>query len=91
MAVLHQRVTVGTTATLIAEASSNRDGLDVMIQSAKGASVEVYVGGEGVTTTDYGHLIDPDENFDLHLYPGEKLYGVTSAGTHILNILKTSA
>jgi len=91
MAVLHQRVTVGTTATLLAEATSNRDGMDVMIQSAKGSSVEVFVGGAGVTTTDYGHLLDPDENFNLHLYPGEKLYGVTTTGTHTLNILKTSA
>ena len=91
MAVLHERVTVGTTATLLAEASSNRDGMNVMIQSAKGGSTEVYVGGTGVTTTSYGHLIDPDEHFDVHLAAGEKLYGIVTAGTQVVNVLKTSA
>lgn len=91
MAVLHERVTVGTTATLIAEASSNRDGMDVMIQSAKGGSTEVYLGGTGVTTSSYGHLIDPDEHFDIHLAAGEKLYAIVTSGTQVVNVLKTSA
>ena len=91
MAVLHARVTVGTTATLLAEATSNRDGMDVMIQSAKGGSTEVFIGGVGVTAASYGHLIDPDEHFDVHLASGETLYGITSAGTQVVNVLKTSA
>lgn len=91
MAVLHGRVTVGTTATLLAEATTNRDGMDVMIQSAKGGSTEVFIGGEGVTTTSYGHLIDPDEHFDVHLAAGEKLYGIVTTGTQIVNVLRTSA
>ena len=91
MAVLHARVTIGTTATLIAEASSNRDGMDVMIQSAKGGSTEVFIGGDGVTNSSYGHLIDPDEHFDVHLAAGEKLYGIVTTGTQVVNVLKTSA
>ena len=91
MAVLHERVTVGTTATLLAQAGTDRDGINVMIQSAKGGSTEVYVGGTGVTTSSYGHLIDPDEHFDVHLASGEALYGITSAGTQVVNVLKTSA
>ena len=91
MAVLHARVTVGTTATLLAQAGTDRDGINVMIQSAKGGSTEVYVGGTGVTTSSYGHLIDPDEHFDVHLAAGEKLYGIVTAGTQVVNVLKTSA
>lgn len=91
MAVRHARVTVGATATLIAEANSSRSGMNVMIQSAKGGSVEVYIGGAGVTTTSYGHLIDPDEHFDVHLEAGEALYGIVTTGTQVVNVLTTSA
>jgi len=91
MAVLHGRVTVGTTATLLAQANSSRDGMNVMIQSAKGGSTEVYIGGAGVTTTSFGHLIDPDEHFDIHLDANEALYGITSAGTQVVNVLRQGA
>jgi hypothetical protein len=91
MAVLHERVTVGTTAVLLAQAGTDRDGINVMIQSAKGGSTEVYIGGAGVTSTSYGHHIDPDEHFDITLASGEALYGITASGTHILNVLRTSA
>jgi len=91
MAVLHQRVTVGTTATLLAQAGTDRDGINVMIQSAKGGSTEVFIGGAGVTTTSYGHLIDPDEHFDIHLASSETLYGIVTAGTQVVNVLRSSA
>jgi hypothetical protein len=91
MAVLHARVSVGTTATLLAQAGTDRDGINVMIQSAKGGSTEVFIGGVGVTAASYGHLIDPDEHFDIHLASGEALYGITSAGTQVINVLRTSA
>ncbi len=91
MAVLHERVTVGTTATLLAQAGTDRDGINVIIQSAKGGSTEVFIGGAGVTTTSFGKVIDPDENFQIALASGEALYGIVSSGTQIVNVLKTSA
>ena len=91
MAVLHERVTVATTATLLAQAGTDRDGINVLIQSAKGGSTEVFIGGAGVTTTSYGHLIDPDEHFDVHLASGEALYGIVTTGTQVVNVLRTSA
>jgi hypothetical protein len=54
MAVTHQRVSVGTTATQLTSDADGRDGQTISIQvPASGATV--YLGGAGVTTASYGY------------------------------------
>ena len=87
MAVSHARVSVGTTATKLTSDYDGKDGQTINVQNPSGG-VDVYIGGEGVTTTDYGYLLKPDTNFSVELQDDEKLYAVVTTGTQTVNIIR---
>ncbi len=87
MSVHHQNLTVGTSATKASIAEVVRS-YDKRAQSCIiTAAAAVYVGGPGVTTTDYGYKIDAGASLALDLGPDDgDLYLVAAAPTaaHIL-------
>jgi hypothetical protein len=87
MAVTHQRVSVGTTATKLTLDNDGKDGQTVNVQNPSGG-VDVFIGGEGVTTTSYGFLLGAGLNLSIELDDDEKLYGVVASGTQTVNILR---
>ena len=87
MAISHARVSVGTTATKLTSDYDGKDGQTINVQNPAGG-VDVYIGGEGVTTTDYGYLLKADTNFSVELQDDEKLYGVVASGTQTVNIIR---
>lgn len=87
MAVSHARVSVGTTATKLTSDYDGKDGQTINVQNPSGG-VDVYIGGEGVTTTDYGYLLKADTNFSVELQDDEKLYAVVTTGTQTVNIIR---
>ena len=87
MAVSHARVSVGTTATKLTSDYDGKDGQTINVQNPAGG-VDVYIGGEGVTTTDYGYLLKADTNFSVELQDDEKLYAVVTTGTQTVNIIR---
>jgi len=87
MAVTHSRVSVGTTATKLTSDYDGKDGQTINVQNPDGG-INVYLGGEGVTTTDYGYLLKPDTSFSVELQDDEKLYAVVATGTQTLNIFR---
>lgn len=87
MAVSHARVSVGTTATKLTSDYDGKDGQTVNVQNpASGA--DVFLGGEGVTTTSYGYLLKAETSFSVELQDDEKLYAVVTTGTQTVNILR---
>lgn len=87
MAVTHQRVSVGTTATKLTLDNDGKDGQTVNVQNPSGG-VDVFIGGDGVTTTSYGYLLGAGLSLSIELDDDEKLYGVVASGTQTVNILR---
>lgn len=83
MTVEHSRPSVGTTATLVAQAIGAVEQVSVQNPS----SVIVYLGGAGVTTSAYGFSLSPAETFTADLPPGAKLYGVVATTTSSVNVM----
>jgi len=87
MAVTHARVSVGTTATKLTSDYDGKDGQTINVQNPS-ASTTVYLGGEGVTTTDYGFALAVGTSFSIELQDDEKLYGVVATSTQTVNIIR---
>lgn len=87
MAVTHSIVSIGTSATTISSAVSDRDGHSVLIQNPS-ASVTVYIGGDGVTTSSYGVALAGGSDISVDLLQGEILYGVVASSTQSVNVLR---
>jgi hypothetical protein len=87
MSLAHERVSVGTTATKISSDYSGKDGQTILIQNPS-ASVVVYLGGEGVTTTSYGYALGVISDMSIDLQDGEKLFAVVASSTLTVNVLR---
>jgi hypothetical protein len=87
MAVTHNIVSIGTTATVISTAANDRDGHSVLVQNPS-ASTTVYIGGAGVTTASYGVALAGGADISIDLLQGEVLYGVVTSSTQNVNVLR---
>ena len=87
MAVTHQRVSVGTTATQLTLDADGKDGQTINVQNPTGG-VSVYLGGAGVTTTSYGYLLGAGADFSIELDDDEKLFAVVASSTQTVNIIR---
>ena len=89
MAINHALVSVGTTATLLTVAASGggKDSSTILIQNPSGGQA-VYLGGAGVTSSDYGYKLAVDSNISIELNQDEALYGVVAATTQSVAVLR---
>jgi hypothetical protein len=87
MAVSHSRVSVGTTATKLTSDFDGKDGQTINVQNPAGGA-DVFLGGEGVTTTSYGFLLGAGISFSVELQDDEKLFAVVASSTQTVNILR---
>jgi hypothetical protein len=87
MAVSHARVSVGTTATKLTSDFDGKDGQTINVQNPAGGA-DVFLGGEGVTTTSYGFLLGAGISFSVELQDDEKLFAVVASSTQTVNILR---
>lgn len=82
MALFHSNTTVGTTPTLIVQVQSGlQRGVAVQFQNLDTAAV--FIGDATVTAAGAtrGHSIAAAGTFQLWLNPGDKVYGISAAGT----------
>lgn len=87
MALAHERVSVGTTATLLSSTYAGKDGQTILVQNPS-TTVVVYLGGAGVTTTSYGFALGVSSDLSVDLKDGETLYAVVAASTLTVNVLR---
>ena len=90
MAVSHQIVSVGTTATKLTSDYDGKDGQTINVQNPTGGAT-VYLGGEGVTSSSYGFILGAGISFSIELQDDEKLYAVVASSTQNVNILRQGA
>lgn len=87
MALSHEVVSIGTTATLLSAAAAGRDGQTVLVQNPTGGA-DVKLGGTGVTTASYGYILTGGTAFAIDLQAGESLYGVVASSTQSVSIIR---
>jgi hypothetical protein len=90
MAITHERVSIGTTATQVSSDFAGKDGQTVSVQNPTGGAT-VYLGGVGVTTTSYGFELAAGITFSVEMQDGEKLFGVVATGTQTVNVTRQGA
>lgn len=78
MAVSAERVTVGTTATLLV--GGLRGGVAIK------AASDIYVGGDDVTTSN-GWLLSAGQVYEDTVQPSDYLYGVVASGTVVASVI----
>lgn len=81
MAAAHDTITVGTTAVAInlAEGIGKRPGQSVLISAAG----DVFIGGPGVTTSDYGFKVADGVPLAADLSGADVLWAVAAADTEV--------
>ena len=62
-------------------------GMDITIQNVNDAG-NLFVGGEGVTTTDYGYRILPNHAISFELSGGDDLYVVAEQSPAIVAVIR---
>jgi hypothetical protein len=81
MALVHNSVTVGTTATLIAEIPVRNPLTAVQISNSDTSAI--FLGDDTLSNTgaDKGVRLASNGNLQIWLNSGDKLYAVSAAGT----------
>lgn len=69
----HNLVTVSDTTPVRITPLGTHSGMDITIQNIE-TSGNIYVGGEGVSTTSYGHRISPGAAISFELPGSNALY-----------------
>jgi len=85
---LHALVTLDSTTATRLTPNGMHSGMDITIQNIH-ASAYVYVGGEGVTASDYGYRIAPGSAFSVELPGTNALYAITNVNGSAIAVLKT--
>jgi hypothetical protein len=63
-------------------------GMDITLQNVD-ATAYVYIGGEGVTSSNYGYRIAPGHAISWELPEKDSLYAITDTNSSKLAVLKT--
>ena len=69
--------TVGTTTPVLVAPVDDGSGRDITIQNVN-PSGYIYVGGEGVTNSNYGYRLLPDHAISFELTSQDELYVIAS-------------
>ena len=84
MAVNHQVVAVQTTATAISIPQANQIPYESKVSYSfqnLDATIPVYIGGAGVTTSSYGYALFAGQVYSADMLPSDIIYAISSSGT----------
>jgi len=85
----HSLTTLSSTTATRLTPNGIHSGMDVTIQNVH-ASAIVYIGGEGVTSSDYGYRLSPDTAWSVELPGKDALYAITNTNGSTIAVLKTN-
>lgn len=83
----HRIELIGSVAQRITPNGSH-SGMDITLQNVSD-SATIYIGGEGVSTTNYGFRLSPGQAFSIELPGLDALYAAASDTDTPLAILQT--
>jgi hypothetical protein len=83
----HSLTTLSNSTATRLTPDGQHSGLDLTIQNVH-ASAMVYVGGEGVTSTDYGFRISPNNAISFSLLSNDAMYAITDTNGSKIAVIK---
>jgi hypothetical protein len=88
MAVVHERITVTDEITELSSNFAGKDGQSLVVQNPIDG-INVYIGGEGLTASSYGFLLNPNSDISIDLQNGESIYAIVGAeASQVVNVLR---
>ena len=84
----HALTTLSNTTATRLTPNGVHSGLDITIQNTDG-SAYVYLGGEGVTASDYGYRLAPGAAWSVELPGTDALYAITDTNNSKIAVLWT--
>ena len=85
----HSLTTLSISSATRLSPLGTHSGLDITIQNVD-ASAYVYLGGEGVTSANYGYRLSPGSAWSVELTGKDSLYAITDTNSSKVAILSTS-
>jgi hypothetical protein len=83
----HSLTTLSNSTATRLTPDGQHSGLDLTIQNVH-ASAMVYVGGEGVTSSDYGFRISPNNAISFSLLSNDAMYAITDTNGSKVAVIK---
>jgi hypothetical protein len=84
----HALTTLSNTETNRLTPDGTHSGMDITIQNTD-SSAYVYLGGEGVSSIDYGFKLSPGSSWSVELPGQDALYAISDINNSKVAILKT--
>jgi hypothetical protein len=69
--------------------TGTHSGIDITIQNVHATAI-VYIGGIGVTSSNYGYRLSPSNAWSVELSGIDELYAITNTNGSQVAVLKTS-
>jgi hypothetical protein len=85
----HSLTTLSDTSATRLTPNGTHSGLDVTIQNVHATAI-VYVGANGVTSSNYGYRISADNAWSVELSGKDALYAISSVNGSQVAVLQTS-
>jgi hypothetical protein len=85
----HALINVSTSQPIRITPNGTHSGMDITVQNAN-SSGYIFLGGEGVTSENYGYRIMPNHAISFELPGSDSLYAVSSVDNMKVAILKTN-
>ena len=85
---LHSLTTLSSSAATRLTPIGLHSGMDITIQNVH-ESAYVYIGGEGVTSLNYGYRISPNNAWSIELPSRDSLYAISSVNDSKIAVLTT--
>ena len=86
---MHSHSTLSNTVASRLTPNGIHSGMDITIQNIH-ESAYVYLGAEGVTSSNYGYRLSPGSAFSIELPGSDSLYAITDTNTSKVSILQTN-
>jgi hypothetical protein len=84
----HALTTLSSTSATRLTPNGIHSGMDITIQNTD-ETAYVYIGGEGVTASDYGYRLAPLAAWSVELPGQDELYAITTVNGSAIAVLKT--
>jgi hypothetical protein len=85
----HSLTTLSNTSAVRLTPNGTHSGMDITIQNVD-ASALVYIGGEGVTSSNYGYRISPNHAWSVELSGKDAIYAISNTNESQVAVLQTS-
>lgn len=83
----HALTTLSNNSSTLLTPYNIHSGMDITIQNVH-SSAYVYVGGEGVTSSDYGYRISPNNAISFELGSNDGLYAISDTNGSKIAVIK---